>query len=62
MIGESTAKRLLRAAKRNRGLTAAELSRNYRLNHNRVSRWTINRLLTKNGLIARIKRKRVKMD
>jgi hypothetical protein len=52
---------MIKAVQNNRSLTAAAIARDLRLNHRKVSTCTIQRFLNSVGLMARRKRKRVKM-
>ena len=60
-MGDETASKILSEVKKNRELTAAEISRDENLNKKRLSERTIQRFLNKNGYKCRRKRKKVKM-
>ena len=61
VIGFRTGRKIFKAVKENRSLTAAAIFRDKSLNHRNVSESTVKRYLNSVGLKARHKRKRVKM-
>jgi transposase len=60
-IGFHTGRKILKAVKKKRSLTAAAIFKDKNLNHRNVSKSTVKRHLNSVGLKARHKRKRVKM-